>query len=217
MLFLYLPDEEHIRIIVMREEAPILIVLFKDLFYKIASYSKSSNEESAMMGFQFKDGLQFIEEVLIFLKEDQSSTMILEEENSIFMKIGKEKDFRYFEIKNKSRCRKIEIEKPSTKEEELIRYFWIDGVSKPESSFKIAMGFIIQMMKFASKCKTAYPIQTLENKLLDFHIRLEEENKGKGILSVQSKQSKINSSGLINQNEGPKNKEYHYEIKIDDC
>lgn len=45
----------------MREEAPILIVLFKDLFYKIASYSKSSNEETTMMGFEFKDGLQFIE------------------------------------------------------------------------------------------------------------------------------------------------------------
>ena len=87
------------------------------------------------------------------------------------MKIGKEKDFRYLEIKNRSRCRKIEIEKPSTKEEELIQYFWVDGMSKPESSFKIAMGFIIQMMKFSGKCKTAYPILTLENKALDFCIR----------------------------------------------
>ena len=89
VLLLYLPNQEHVRVLVKRDEAPILIVLFKELFYRIASHSKSNQEENSTIGFEFKNGLMFIEEILTFLKEDQSANIVLEEENSLFMKIAK--------------------------------------------------------------------------------------------------------------------------------
>ena len=86
-----MPNQEHVRLLIKRDEAPILIVLFKELFYRINSHSKSYQEENGTIGFEFKDGLLFIEEILTFLKEDQSANIVLEEENSLYMKIAKEK------------------------------------------------------------------------------------------------------------------------------
>ena len=43
VLLIYVAAENQIRILIKGKEAPILIVLFTELFYKIESSSKSSN------------------------------------------------------------------------------------------------------------------------------------------------------------------------------
>ena len=78
------------------------------------------------------------------------------------------------------------------------------------------MAYILQMLKFASKCRTSFPIQSLQEKSLALELNLEGDGKGKGSLSLQGKPSKIGACGFIHLVEGQK-KEYSYEIRIDDC
>ena len=77
------------------------------MFYRISSHSRGEEDGNSTIGLEFKNGVVFIEEVLTFLKGEHPSNMVLEEDNAFHLKIGKEKDFRYVELKFKNRCKKI--------------------------------------------------------------------------------------------------------------
>ena len=66
-----------------------------ELFYKIESSSKS-NADNATIGFEFKNGLRFLEEFAYAIKIDKNgSSIVTQDDNSLSMKLSKSGQFRF--------------------------------------------------------------------------------------------------------------------------
>lgn len=103
--FIYVGTQNEVRILIQNQIAPIVIVLTEYFFVKVTSlYSTSEEETPKSMGFEFKNGLNFLENFNTSIKDEQAGALLVpEEERILALKITKDKDFRSLEIKIKSK------------------------------------------------------------------------------------------------------------------
>ena len=101
-----------------REEAPIIIVLENPTFTGVKSSSKhstTSNNSACTIGFVVKNGVELLESIHSICRHEMG-VITSEENRTIKMRIQKDGDFRFLEIKASTRCIRLEIEKPKTNE-----------------------------------------------------------------------------------------------------
>ena len=83
-----------------------------------------------------------------------------------------------------------------------------------EVYFQVNPTHLVQILKFISKSKSSYPIQMLSEKIVPIEISFSERLMK---LKLKAPTSLIESAAIITSQEGATNRNYIYQIRIDDC
>lgn len=70
--FIYVANQNEVRILIQSEVVPIIMVLTSDMFSRVVSVSRNEATNSSI-GFEFKNGLSFLENLLYSIKDDSGN------------------------------------------------------------------------------------------------------------------------------------------------